>query len=82
MGFGYYDDNGNLPYALLVGMSVHAENLKRNDHKMLIKLFCRWVKKDGKLPIKIFTLPVSLPLTSTNYVVEGSLYAPLPASKL
>ena len=76
VGFDYYDDNGNLPHALPVGPSVHTESLKLNDPKLLTKLFYRQVKKYGKLPIKLFTLPVSLPLTATDYVAEGSLYDP------
>jgi hypothetical protein len=60
VGFNYDDDDGNRPHSLSVGPSIHAESLKLNDPKMFTKLFCRRVKKDGKLPIKLFTLPVSL----------------------
>ena len=71
VGFDYYDDHVKLPHSLPIIPSIYAKILKLNDPKMLAKLFCRRVKKDGKLPIQIFTLPVSLPLTSMDYVTWG-----------
>jgi hypothetical protein len=62
VGFGHYDDHGNLPHPLPAGPSVHAESLKLNDPEMLTKHFRRRFNKDGKLHIKLFTLhPPCLP---------------------
>ena len=69
MGFNYFDDDSNLPHHLPVEPSIHGESLKLNEPKLLTKLFSDHIKKSGNLPVKLFSLSISTPLTS-KYVPE------------